>query len=333
MLLRSCFFAFLLLPGAALANDTMAELKTGGLSYVQTLDVEMVKEDLFISHEEVRVDYIFRNTTGEPVSGIVAFPMPDITGSPEGNIAMGDVQADNFLGFSAAQDGEPVKVDLQQRAIANNLDVTDDLVQQGVPLLPFADATADALARLDANAAEDFKERGVLFNNSYDDGSGMKDHRTPLWTLRSAYWWKATFAPGRDIHVSHRYKPSVGGTVAVTMLEDGKPQGERFEEYKARYCIDDSFVKAAQKLPPPGDDGSTLYTEAWISYILTTGNNWGGPIKSFALTVDKGDPRNLISFCGTGITKTGPTTFQMKAEDFYPGKDLEILILQRTPDE
>jgi hypothetical protein len=81
MLLRSCLFAFLLLPGAALANDTMAELKTGGLSYVQTLDVEMVKEDLFISREEVRVDYIFRNTTGKPVSGIVAFPMPDITGS------------------------------------------------------------------------------------------------------------------------------------------------------------------------------------------------------------------------------------------------------------
>ena len=334
MLLRSCLFTFLLLPGAALANDTMAELKTGGLSYVQTLDVEMVKEDLFISREESPEWITFSATPpASRFSGIVAFPMPDITGSPEGNIAMGDVQADNFLGFSAEQDGEPVKVELQQRAIANTLDVTDDLVRQGVPLLPFADATADALARLDAGVAQDFKERGVLFDYSYDDGSGMKDHRTPLWTLRSAYWWKAVFAPGRDIHVSHRYKPSVGGTVAVTMLEDGKPQGERFNEYKARYCIDDSFVKAVQKLPPPGDDGSTLYTEAWISYILTTGNNWGGPIKSFTLTVDKGDPRNLISFCGAGVTKAGPATFQMKAEDFYPEKDLEILILQQAPDE
>ena len=107
MFLRSCLFAVALLPGAALANDTMAELKTGGLSYVQTLDIEMVKEDLFISRDEIRVDYIFRNTTDKPVSGIVAFPMPDITGGPEGNIAMADMQADNFLGFSVTQDGEP----------------------------------------------------------------------------------------------------------------------------------------------------------------------------------------------------------------------------------
>ncbi len=333
MFLRSCLFAIALLPGAALANDTMADLKTGGLSYVQTLDIEMVKEDLFISREEIRVDYIFRNTTDKPVSGIVAFPMPDITGSPESNIAMSDMQADNFLGFSVTQDGEPIKVQLQQRAIANSLDVTDDLAEQEVPLLPFADATAEALADLDDAVAADFVERGILFNYAYDDGNGMQDHRTPLWTLRSAYWWKATFPPGRDIHVSHRYKPSVGGTVAVTLLEDGKPQGERFEEYKARYCIDDSFVKATQKLPPPSDDGRATYTEAWISYILTTGNNWGGPIKSFTLTVDKGDPANLISFCGKGVKKTGPTTFQMSAEDFYPEKDLDILILQRAQDE
>ena len=66
---------------------------------------------------------------------------------------------------------------------------------------------------------------------------------------------------------------------------------------------------------------------------LKTGNNWGGPIKSFTLTVDKGDPRNLISFCGAGVTKTGPTTFRMKADDFYPEKDLEILIPQRTQEE
>lgn len=333
MRLRSCLLAIALLPGAALANDTMADLKTGGLTYVQTLDIEMVKEDLFISRDEVRVDYIFRNSTDKPVSGIVAFPMPDITGGMNANIAANDLQADNFLDFSVTQDGKPIEVQLQQRAIANALDVTDDLEEQEVPLLPFADATVEALRELDQEVAEDFRQRGVLSIDSYDDGQGMQEHRTPLWTLRSAYWWKATFPPGQDIHVSHRYKPSVGGTVAVTMLDDGKPQGERFEDYKARYCIDDAFVKATQKLPPPSDDGQSLYTEAWISYILTTGNNWGGPIRSFSLTVDKGDPRNLISFCSTGVKKVGPTTFQMKAEDFSPQKDLEILILQHRTNE
>lgn len=320
----------LLMPGSGFANDTMAELKTGGLDYVQTPDVEMASENLFISRDEIRVDYVFRNTSDEPVTGLVAFPMPDIEGSPEGNVAMGDPQADNFLGFSATQDGKPVAVQLQQRAIANSLDVTADLVSQGIPLLPFADTTSDKLGRLPPDVVQDFKERGLLFVDRWDDGSGMKDHATPLWTLKSAYWWKTTFPPGRDINVSHRYRPSVGGTVAVTFLEDGKPAGDQFSRYKVRYCLDDSFVRATRKLAKPGSDGIG-YTEAWISYILTTGANWGGPIKSFTLTVDKGDERNLVSFCGTNVKKTGPTTFTMTAKDFYPEKDLDILILQAAP--
>jgi len=31
------------------------------------------------------------------------------------------------------------------------------------------------------------------------------------------------------------------------------------------------------------------------------------------------------------VKKTGPTTFEMTAEDFYPQKDIEILILEKPP--
>lgn len=333
MAFRSAFLAALLMPAAAFANDTMAVLQTGGLTYVPTLDIEMTSEKLFISMDEVRVDYVFRNNTDKEVTGIVAFPMPDITGGMESNIAMGDANSDNFLDFSATQDGEPLNVELQQRVIANDLDVTNDMVAQGLPLLPFAQSSADALTKLSPDVVEDFKERGIISVDSYDDGEGMKEHLTPIWTLRSAYWWRASFASGRDIHVSHRYKPSVGGTVAVTFLQEGEPEGEIFEDYEERYCIDDAFVRATQKLPPVTADGMSTYTEAWISYILTTGNNWGGPIRDFTLTVDKGDPRNLVSFCGDDVEKTGPTTFEMHAQDFSPEQDLDILILQHRPDE
>ena len=46
--------AFPAAPG--LANDTMAELKTGGLTFVRTPEVEMTREALFISPAEIRVD-------------------------------------------------------------------------------------------------------------------------------------------------------------------------------------------------------------------------------------------------------------------------------------
>ena len=63
-----------------------------------------------------------------------------------------------------------------------------------------------------------------------------------------------------------------------------------------------------------------------MSYILTTANNWATPIRDFRLVVDKGSPDALVSFCGTGVKKIGPTQFEMRATDFAPERELEILI-------
>jgi uncharacterized protein DUF4424 len=62
----------------ALANDTSAELSTGGLIFVRNDDVEMLSEDLTISAQEVRVHYRFLNRSDKDVTVLVAFPMPDI---------------------------------------------------------------------------------------------------------------------------------------------------------------------------------------------------------------------------------------------------------------
>jgi hypothetical protein len=52
-------------------------------------------------------------------------------------------------------------------------------------------------------------------------------------------------------------------------------------------------------------------------------------LSDFHLTIDKGNPRALVSFCWDGkVTKTGPTTFSMHATDFSPpDHELEILLL------
>ena len=58
--------------------------------------------------------------------------------------------------------------------------------------------------------------------------------------------------------------------------------------------------------------------------------------KDFTLTIDKGDAKNLVSFCWDGeVSKTGPTTFQMTAKDWYPpyGRELDILILDHIEPE
>ncbi|RYB97107.1 DUF4424 domain-containing protein [Ciceribacter ferrooxidans] len=312
---------------AAVANDTMAELKAGGLVYVQTTDVSMESEDLFISPDKVTVDYVFRNGSDKDVESYVAFPMPDLTAGPDANIAIGDTQSDNFLGFVVKQDGEEITPELQQRVYAMGIDMTDEVTARGVSLLPFSEATYAALEKLPQDVLSDWTARGLIFDDSYDAGKGWEHHPMPLWTLKSAYWWKTTFPAGREVRVHHEYKPGVGGTAGLSFIQEGKP-GYSYDEYLKKYCMDDGFVKTATKLDKAASDQTgPYYTEIWISYVLTTGANWGGAIKHFKLTVDKGSPKNYISFCGEGVKKVGPTTFEMTAEDFYPQKDLDFLLL------
>ncbi|MDI7861461.1 DUF4424 domain-containing protein [Rhizobiaceae bacterium n13] len=330
MLSRLLVASFLMMPGPALANDTMAELETGGLAYVQSDEVSMEEEDLFISRDEIRVRYVFANSSDRDVTSIVAFPMPDILGEPNGMIAIPDMEADNFLGFSVLQDGKPIEPTLQQRVIALGIDMTEEVVARGIPLLPYSAATSEALEKLPAEVKAGWIDKGLIFADRYDEGEGMVEHLIPLWTLRSVYWWETTFPAGRQVRVEHSYKPSVGGTVDVSYLEDGKPTGQRYRDYVERYCIDDNMVKIARQSKAALEAGKPHYVENWISYVLTTGANWQGPIKRFKLTVDKGRPQDYVSFCGSGVKKVGPTTFEMTVEDFFPEKDLHILFLMAT---
>lgn len=313
----------------ALANDTTAELRPGGLVFVRSDVIAMEKEDLFISPDKVRVAYVFRNQSDADVDTVVAFPMPDIQADPYSNVAIPVTDSDNFLGFTVEVEGASIMPALEQKAFAAELDVTAALTASGIALNPYADGVYDAVQRLPDAIRADWTARGILLIETYDDGSGMRDYHAPSWRLKSTYWWRMTFPAGQPIDVRHAYKPSVGGTVGVTFLFEGKPNEPYFSEHRARYCMEDGFVNAVRRAGDQGADGFPPYYENWISYVLTTGANWAGPIGEFRLTIDKGAPENLVSFCGTGVRKVGPTTFEMTASDFSPERDVEILLLRR----
>jgi hypothetical protein len=332
-MLRYVLTAALALSAApARANDSVAELGTGGLILSRSDAVAMQSEDLFISPEKVTVDYVFHNNTDKDVDAIVAFPMPDISGNPEEIPAIPENQSDNFLGFEVTIDGAPAKPQLEQKALALGIDVSAELKAQNVPFYPFGDAAKAALAKLPQAVTDDWVNRGIIIEDTGSDGTETNKVYTPFWQLRSTYWWRSTFPANKDVHVSHRYKPSVGGTSSVSFFYDGKFQGQ-YATYKTRYCMDDTFENAVRKAAKDGPDGYPQYNESRIAYILTTGGNWAaGTIGKFKLTVDKGNPRALVSFCGDNVKKIGPTTFEMTATDFYPEHDIDILILDPTDD-
>ena len=334
MLRRLILISAVFCSAQALANDSTAELGTGGLVLARSDVISMDSEDLFISADEVTVDYVFRNRSDADVETIVAFPMPDIEANPYDMVSIPDNQSDNFLGFTVTFDGKAIQPNLEQRAFAAGIDISDVLKAQGIPLYPFGDATDAALEKLPVDVVADWVARGIITIEEFDDGSGMKKVSSPYWLLRSTYWWKSVFPAGREVKVAHRYTPSLGGSAGVTFLEEGKLEGQQYEDYRQKYCLDGSFERAVLKAAKDNPDGYPELTESRISYVLRSGGNWAlGSIGKFTLTIDKGEPENLVSFCGEGVEKIGPTTFRMTATDYYPARDIDILILQPYENE
>jgi len=317
----------------ASANDSTAELATGGLVFVRNENVEMRSEDLTISAKEVQVRYRFFNKSDKAVTVLVAFPMPEIeVDGPDANIALPTDDPVNLLAFATTVNGRPVTTKVEQRAHALGLDRTQMLRDLAIPLAPHLKATNEALDKLPRAKWDELIRFGLAEIEQYDAGKGMQDHLAPRWSLQTTFYWEQTFPAKAETVVEHRYKPSVGTTVQTGLGSPGAAQEDWYEDYVEKYCLDKEFLAAVERARREAKSQfGAPYSEQRIEYILTTGANWAGPIKEFRLVVDKGDAESLVSFCGDDVKKISPTRFEMKMTDFTPEDDLAVLILKRLP--
>lgn len=312
--------------GPARANDTTAALTTGGLVFGKAANIEMRSEDLSISEKQIVVRYRFFNKSSVDETVTVAFPMPEVDWTDANPIAVPNDASDNFLDFDTTVDSRPVRAEIEQKAFVDGRDVTQALVALGVPLMPTAKRTHAVLDALPQARLQALLAAQIVRPDDYDAGKGMEHHIAPLWSVRTTYYWRQTFPAGKEVSVEHRYRPSVGSSVQTRIGADTTTPAE-MRDYAARYCTDKGFLAGAaalkrknQGIPAP---------EYKIAYVLKTGANWAGPIGDYRLTVDKGTPDSLISFCEDGaVKKTGPTTFEVRAKNFTPTRDLDILILR-----
>lgn len=312
--------------GAA-ANDSVAHLAAGGLVLSRTDEIEMVSEDLFVSETEIRVHYRFRNRTDAAVTTLVAFPLPALRAlSDVDNFVIPLENQANFLGFETAVDGRPVSVEIEQRVHALGIDRTDLLKSLSVPLEPQFDSIEEHLNRLPPETQRRLQDLGLLGYEEYDIGQGMTRHPRPLWTLSTTYYWEQVFPAGATVAIDHRYTPSVGGSAQTFVGADFADQPS-MDGYRRRFCMDAAFERAARRAQDRAKSGTVL-TESRLEYVLATGANWAGPIGQFRLTVDKGAPENLVSFCGEDVRKISPTRFESTRTDYWPEGNLEVLILK-----
>jgi hypothetical protein len=332
-----------ILPVTAQANDGFGGITATGLTFSQTEDVAMLTEDLYISQDKITVDYVFKNTSAKDVTGEVIFPMPPISLWEINNGTQNlpeDFTRDNLVNFTALVGGAPVEVKIDRVAIkfaageewpsgpaqydTPGSDVTETLVKLGIPISIDIEAVQAKLAQLPKAQQDELAAAGLAEFYSTD---GSSTEAVAQWAIVLRYHWTQTFPAGKELAVSHAYENYPAG--AIFGWSPGSETDEYSSETAKTYCIDAGTSKAISAAIKLEEQGETNYvgSASYPEYVLRTANSWAGPIGKFKLTVDKGRPENVVSFCADGVTKTGPTTFVVEKTDYVPEKDLQILIV------
>jgi hypothetical protein len=221
-----------------------------------------------------------------------------------------------------------VPLTIDQRAMVGNKDVTALLRQFKLPLLPLGDREI-RVADLPATTRTKLIDDGLLMPAGMSDNG--RQQYTPGWITKTSALREQVFPPARTVIVEHQYRPSVGSspdTVLRSGLRRSAALGPEVERYRKEYCVTDVFLAELDKRTGSSQDNAAKLQERRISYVLKTGANWAGPIRSFTLTIDPGGDDRLVSFC-PGQLKPSPASNsrQFTASEFKPDADLKILMI------
>lgn len=313
----------------ALANDSAAELSIGGLQFTRSPDVAMTSEELTISLDRVSVRYEFINRSAAPVTLTVAFPLPDIDLSEGENISFPSNDPLNFVDFATRIDGSPIKFKTDQHAYIGDKEVTASLRELNIPLLPLG---AQQFRPQDlAPAVRDRMASDGLLMPAGSDERG-KPLYSPGWIVKTTVYREQTFPAGKPVVVEHTYRPSVGAspdTILRKSLRQDKAMAKEIERYRKDYCVSDEFLQDLDRIAGSTRANSVRVGERRVSYILKTGANWAGPIKSFHLTIDKGGNDRLVSYCAGKLSPSSKPALEVRATDFTPDRDIKLLFVGR----
>ena len=324
-----------------LANDTTATLSGGGLELTVSADIAMETEELYLSTKDVRVSYLFRNTSKADIQTRVAFPMPEVPFGPIDNVVLPQPGKDNFVGFTAKADGKQIRPELHIRALSapvdedtvkpafpQGADMTEVVRRAGLPINAALESWKSTLSAMPEGQRRALVSEGLLYDG---DGEASPDGLSPQWSMRETYHWQQTFPAGKAVQMEHHYRPVSGMSFFTGDASDMETISATFGK---RYCLDQNGLAGVRRLldkarsaSAGGKDGTFVFATE-TEYVLRTGANWKGPIGDFRMTIDKLFPDAVLSTCADGIVKTGPTTFTVERTHFTPEHDVRFVVFR-----
>ena len=300
---------FLNLSIPTLANDSSGiDLPAGGLKLIKSEQIAMMEENLYLSLDEVRVDCVFENLSQTDITTTVVFPLPDVElkdFNPENDSEIGS-NALLFNDFKLRVDGSSVAYRTETKANYKGKDVTSELQKWNIS------ATGSNFLRhlqpygVSEAARADLRRQGLLDENLW-----------PQWSLRASYYWTQTFPVHHRLMVQHRYSPMVASSVAFPN-EDPSP----IDKTLSTYCTSGAALTSMAKL----ENRKWSYFEAEYGYILKTGANWAGPIRSFDVTIPISNDVHVFT-CFKPLRDDGKGNLKGHLDNFVPKEDISLLSL------
>lgn len=323
-----------LLIRPALANDSAGTTAAGGIQFIKSSHIKMVREDLAISPARVKVNYLFQNLSDKDITTQVFFPLPPykMLGT---NLSWDDEVYKSkdapFRNFSVIVNGKTIAYQVKTQALLNGKDITATLTKAGIPLN----------TQLAAGQIPMDDEQSAKFKQWYAKAQrlGLLDAKGyPRWQKQVVYYWQQTFPAKQVITISHDYKPAAGefyGAIWPGATVQTKSVNDVVQRMKLLFKVNLSdlvngklfYTWLTQQSTQPKTNGVFAFIYN-VDYILTTGANWAGPIQQFSLTLHY--PQNSVvaynHFYDSKPEKvtTMPGKTQIVLHDFTPEQDLHI---------
>lgn len=290
------------------ANDSTASIGLGGVVLLKQADIAMEAEDLQIGLDRIDVAYRFRNRSDRDIETTVAFPLPRIsliTPYYEDQ-SWPHQDSDNLINFLVTVDGVPVPTTEETRAYLKETDVTGELRALGVVLGRPMDWKLEI---------KDAAPLGPRFLAPLENQEPWL-----TWEEQTTFHWPQRFAAGKPTRIEHRYAPAAGHQ---HFSGDGD---------LAKYCFDRQDETEIRRLAAldradPRGEGGNFAQIATVDYILTTANNWRGPIGDFSLTLTASSPMMMIASCFPGLERKDGNARVLHRHDFSPKSELRVFFL------
>ena len=306
--------SIVLYPGWSCANDSATEVTPTGLHFKREDHVSIEREELCISLEKVEVSYEFKNGSNKDIVTEMAFPIPDY------EYSFSELTP-SFDDFAVEVNGKAIPYNTEARALLKEKNYTKTLEKMNISISDFGQFDPTEENSFFAQLTEKNQRELVSLGLVREDG-------WPLWTVSKKFYWSQTFPANSSVIIKHHYTPYIGfrpfGLKSLKSDNDMQLQAvEKDRHFLERdACVDKDTMTTLEKYDRPREEG--LVWGAWVSYILTTANNWKQPIKSFHLIIEKNE-HDLMSLCfAHTLAKTGPNRYEVEVKNFVPTSNLKV---------